>query len=572
MDKSNKKLTRRNFLKTAAIAGAAGAMTSCVTTGHGESGGKLLWDKEADVVILGYGGAGACAGITAKEAGASVLIIEKQEEATHYSNTRMSGGIYHCPDKTGNKQALKEYAKAMFSGENIPGKLEGEQPDVSDGLAEAWAEYTPGLTDWLKSLDSEFVTIERPGFKGAAFPNFPGAKESGYAVVAASYTGKLGGGPTKHLPKNQTENGEALWRNLDGACKAKGAQVMYETSGVSLITNSDGEIIGINAKSEKTGALLKIKANRGVILSSGGYEYNEAMRRAFLEGPGVEGWAFYGTTHNTGAGIEMAIKVGAKLVKVGKAASRMITAVPLRAHGMKIGVITPVVGQANSMVVDNSGHRFAAEHKVTRDPSRYFFYKEGVKFDIDTLTYPRIPSWLIFDETMRSTKCITELRASVAAYDYVPWTADNMDAVNRGWILKGNTLEELADKIRKHPENFEKMTTKDLINAVKKYNEACTKGDDVEFKRDPKTLGPVEKAPFYALPLYPGGPNTKGGIASDAARHVLDWENKPIPRLFCAGEIASALKFVYQGGGNLTECMVFGRIAGASAAAMKPWA
>jgi succinate dehydrogenase/fumarate reductase flavoprotein subunit len=84
-------------------------------------------------------------------------------------------------------------------------------------------------------------------------------------------------------------------------------------------------------------------------------------------------------------------------------------------------------------------------------------------------------------------------------------------------------------------------------------------------------MGPIDKPPFYALPLYAGGPNTKGGIAANAEREVLNWEGKPIPRLFTAGEISSALKFVYQGGGNLTECIVFGRIAGRNAAALKPW-
>ena len=86
-----------------------------------------------------------------------------------------------------------------------------------------------------------------------------------------------------------------------------------------------------------------------------------------------------------------------------------------------------------------------------------------------------------------------------------------------------------------------------------------------------RTLGPIEKGPFYALPLYPGGPNTKGGIMANARREVLDWEGKAIPRLYTAGEISSALKFVYQGGGNLTECIVYGRIARKNAAALKSW-
>lgn len=178
--------SRRSLLKSA-VAGAVGAMTFPAVA----SAAETKFDKEADVIVLGFGGAGAATAITAADNGASVIIIERQPQATLRSNTRMSGGIFHCPDKTGDRKALKEYAKAMFSGENIPGKLEGEQPEVSDGLAQAWADYTPNLLDWMKSLDPKFQAFATPGFKGAAFPNFPGAKDCGYQVYRASYPDRV---------------------------------------------------------------------------------------------------------------------------------------------------------------------------------------------------------------------------------------------------------------------------------------------------------------------------------------------------------------------------------------------
>jgi succinate dehydrogenase/fumarate reductase flavoprotein subunit len=146
-----------------------------------------------------------------------------------------------------------------------------------------------------------------------------------------------------------------------------------------------------------------------------------------------------------------------------------------------------------------------------------------------------------------------------------------MDAVNRGWIMKADTPEELAKKIQAHPENRKLMVPENLAKTISRYNEFSKKGKDEDFNRVPRTLGIIEKPPFYALPLYPGGPNTKGGIDANGNREVLDWKGKPIPRLYTAGEISSALKFVYQGGGNLTECIVMGRIAGKNAAALKPW-
>ena len=177
---------------------------------------------------------------------------------------------------------------------------------------------------------------------------------------------------------------------------------------------------------------------------------------------------------------------------------------------------------------------------------------------------------MIFDQKFMSDKTITYMGMSTVGYGFVPWTKDNQDAVNRGWILKADTIEELGKKIRAQAENRKLMDPAGLARTLERYNGFSTKGKDEDFFRSPKTLDPVEKAPFYALPLYPGGPNTKGGISANAKREVLDWKMKPILRLYAVGEVSSVVQFVYQGGANLTECLVFGRIAGRNAAANQP--
>ena len=553
---------RREFLKGAA-AGAFGVMGAGFAGSASAAAVKL--DKEADVIVVGLGGAGAATAITAADNGASVIVIERQPKDTLRSNTRMSGGIFHCPDKTGDRKALKEYAKAMFSGENIPGKLEGEQPEVSDGLAQAWADYTPGLLDWMKSLDPKFQAFATPGFKGAAFPNFPGAKECGYQVYKASYPDRIRPmhKSTWGQPKEETMHGEAFWQ-----CLATGVEnrkdkiaVDYETRGRKLVQNDKGEVIGVIA--EKGGKTVAYKARKAVVLCSGGYEYSKTMRQAFLEGPGVEGWAFYGTIYNEGDGIRMGLDAGAGMMKAGKAASRIIFPAPVRHNGMRLGIITPAVGSGHAIVVNQMGRRYAAEHKVTKDPSRYFFYKEAVKFNIDTLDYANSPSWFIFDETLRKQKPLVDLSISTPGYKFLDWGApDNSDAVKKGWILKADSIEELGKKIAEQKDNSGRMDPKVLAETVKRYNELCAKGEDTDFGRLKTTLQPVADGPFYAIPLVAGGPNTKGGLAANAKREVLDWDLKPIPGLYAVGEIASALKFVYQGGGNLTECLVFGQICG----------
>ena len=84
-------------------------------------------------------------------------------------------------------------------------------------------------------------------------------------------------------------------------------------------------------------------------------------------------------------------------------------------------------------------------------------------------------------------------------------------------------------------------------------------------------MGTVCKTPYFAIPLYPGGPHTKGGLRAHARRAVLDWDDTPIPRLYAAAEICSVFQFVYQGGGNLAECLVVGRLTGMNAAADAPF-
>jgi 3-oxosteroid 1-dehydrogenase len=518
----------------------------------------------ADVVVVGFGGAGGCAAIEAHDAGAKVALLEKQPEDRHYSNTRMSGGGYHSPNPAGNRDALKQYAVAMFSGENLPNMIEGEQPEFSEALAEAWAEMSPQNEGFMRGLDPLYKTVN---IANAAFPEFPGAAEAGYSVVKSTYTGAQDEATqfrvTRTAGKAEKESGEAFHACVLTGVQSRGIDTHYGTRARQLLTNAAGEVIGVLA--ERGGMTVRFLARRAVVLTSGGYEYNKRMRKAFLDGPGAEGWAFYGTTANTGDGIEMAIRVGAQLTKVGKIAGRVICAVPERRHGLKIGLNTNGVGKPNELVVDNYGSRYASERRITKDPSRYIFYKEALRFDTLTLSYPRIPSWMIFDETLRAAGPV--VRVAAALYNDIDWGTDNQKAIDKGWILSGATLDELAARIHAHPDNCSRMDAATLRATVARYNAFCESGNDTDFEREAASLGPVAKPPFYAIPLYPGGPNTKGGLRASADRRVLDWDDRPIPRLFSAGEISSAFQFVYQGGGNLGECIAFGRLAGRNAAA-----
>jgi 3-oxosteroid 1-dehydrogenase len=522
---------------------------------------------EADVIIIGFGSAGGCAAIEAHDAGARVIVLEKQPEESHYSNTRMSGGGFHSPDPSGDFESLKAYAKAMFSGDNLPHKLEGDQSEFADELAELWARHAPQNVAFMQGLDPSFQAVVSAN---AAFPEFPGAARSGYAVVRSTYTGKYDedaiAGRTKESAKTAKQSGEAFHACMLTGIQTRGIPIHYGISAEELVLDAAGAVCAVRTRAGSQQVLYR--ARRAVIIACGGFEYNVRMRKAFLDGPGIEGWAFYGSPANTGDGIRMALRIGAALARVGSIAGRVICAIPERRNGLRIGMNTSGVGKPNEIVVDNQGRRYASERRITKDPSRYIFYKEALQFDTVTLGYPRIPSWMIFDSTMMRRGPVVSLAA--AAYNGIDWGEDNRKALRNGWILSGETLEQLAQRIREHSDNRGVMDTQALLNAVATWNRHCAARHDPDFQRELATMGPVAEAPFYAIPLYPGGPNTKGGLRADAQRRVLDWDDRPIPRLYAVGEICSVFQFVYQGGGNLAEGITFGRIAGRNAAAESP--
>jgi succinate dehydrogenase/fumarate reductase flavoprotein subunit len=523
-------------------------------------------DVVADVVIIGFGSAGGCAAIEAHDAGARVVVLEKQPEAAHFSNTRMSGGGFHSPDPAGDFESLKAYAKAMFSGDNLPHLLEGTQSEFADELAQLWAQYAPQNTAFMQGLDPAFQAVVSAG---VAFPEFPGAARCGYAVVRSTYTGLYDedaiAGRTREAAKSAKQSGEAFHACMLTGIQARSIPIHYGVEASELLLE-DGAVTAVRAR--RGSQSLVYRARRAVIIASGGYEYNVRMRKAFLDGPGCEGWAFYGSPANTGDGIRMALRIGAALARVGSIAGRVICAIPERRNGLRIGMNTSGVGKPNEIVVDNRGRRYASERRITKDPSRYIFYKEALQFDTHALSYPRIPSWMIFDSVMMRRGPVVSLAA--AAYNGIDWGEDNRKALRNGWILSGETLEQLAQRIGSHPDNRGAMDADALATSVAQWNRCCAQQHDPDFNRDPATMGPVSEPPFYAIPLYPGGPNTKGGLRADAQRRVLDWDDRPIPRLYAVGEICSVFQFVYQGGGNLAEGIAFGRVAGRNAAREAP--
>ncbi|MCK9197947.1 MAG: FAD-binding protein [Syntrophales bacterium] len=536
--KSWEGVNRRDFIKgTVAGAGAVAAMGLGAVNVEAKPITPKKWNKEADVVILGYGGAGACAAIEAHDAGAKVLILEKMKQSG--GNTGVSGGGFLCPTNAADAYTY------------ITGLYEFSHSDMDKDLVRVYANESIKNVEWIKSLQPGTDVLI---YGGAGYRKVPGAKSMNKYHVKGEGKGLQG-------------SSKNLWKLLTYAVEEKRKiPVMLETPAQQLVTNSKGEVVGVIAKSK--GKEISIRAKRAVIMTTGGYEYNEKDLQNF-----VKGYPIYalGSPGNTGDGLRMAQKVGAGLWHMNGMSCPLGIKTPDIEAAFPATIVTP-----RHIMVDKHGNRFVNEKAVELHAGLLAVDH----FDTHVLEYPRIPCYVIFDETARKAGPITALAGMGYAGRQHKWSADNSVEIEKGWILKGGTLAELAGKIK----TMDKAT---LEKAVAKWNEDMAKGADTVFHRpirsgDPSSpaykelatalwSAPIDTPPFYAVELYPALLNTQGGPRKNNRAQMLDAFEKPIPRLYSAGEFGSMWGIIYQGAGNIGECIVYGRIAGKNAAAEKPW-
>jgi succinate dehydrogenase/fumarate reductase flavoprotein subunit len=515
------------------------------------------WTGETDVVVVGYGGAGAVAAIAAHDAGAKVIILEKQPEDTateakHTPNTRMCGGAF-CGTTDKEKAILYLQGMATIANETV----DAERKE----LIEIFAQYMVDNGSWLRSIGfksgdpDQFLPIikgaliDNPQFSpdGALcisdFPEIPGADSSCVYIPG---------------PLDGYTHGAALLKSLSVAIEKRGIEVLWESPGEHLVME-EGQVRGVTGHCE--GKPFAIRARKGVVLTSGGFEFNEWMKENYLR---VSPAYFIGNPANTGDGINMAIEAGAALWHMNCASWRAVMKFP----DFPIAFATAHHEMA-SIFVDKTGNRFANE--------RYRMHAFGYQltnYD-DDLYFPRVPCYWIFDENRRKDGPLASSHGACAKLKGVPgssyytWSPDNTVEINKGWIMKADTLDELANKIRDDVENNGKMSLSALENSVKRYNRFCREGKDTDFHRPAWSLTPIENPPYYAVKLWPGGPNTQGGPRRNRHAQVIRPDDTPVPRLYAAGELGSVWGMLYQGGGNIAECIAFGRIAGANAAAEK---
>jgi hypothetical protein len=225
-------------------------------------------------------------------------------------------------------------------------------------------------------------------------------------------------------------------------------------------------------------------------------------------------------------------------------------------HGWAFGYyFTPVSNQWIWVAAD--GTRFINE--------AYSFKHGKIPFHGIYINAPTpLPVHVIFDETLRKKGPLyaSTIGGWAGIIEKYKWSADNSEELTKGWIVQADTLRDLAVKIGKNPDAIE--------NTVNTWNGYATAGKDPEYGRAASKLAPIQTPPYYAMELVPCFVNTQGGPRRNKHARILDVTGNPIPRLYSAGECGSIHSYLYQGAGNIGECMAFGRIAGRNAAAEAP--
>ena len=465
----------------------------------------MKWDEETEVLVIGFGGAGAAAAIAAHDAGARVLIVEKMEKGGGNTNVSI-GGFLSFKDLAGGLRYLESLSSRVFR-------------IVDPEMVRVYAEECMKNREWFESRGARTHV-----YGGAAFPQLPGAESIEKRMIIGA---------------NSVEE-NSFWRFLRSQVEARQVRVWHSSPAEELLADASGAVTG--AMVRKEGKKLGVKARRAVILTCGGFEYDDWLKSNYLKG---NPYYSLGSPGNTGDGVRMAQRVGADLWHM----AGISCPVGFKAPEFEAAFI--VKPPSNRYIfIDQQGKRFVSE----TDIHAYNFLVDV--FDPHTLTFPRIPCFLLFDQTARETGAM-----AVPAIGYnrgkYSWSRDNGTEISRGWIDSSGTLGDLAGKIG--------VNAAALEDTVREYNLGCERGEDILGRPKDKLvfLGP---GPYYAMKLWPCLLNTQGGPRRNERAQVLYPDGTPIPRLYSAGELGSLFGLLYQGAGNLGECLAFGRIAGREAA------
>lgn len=486
------------------------------------------WDAEHDVVVAGYGYAGGMAALTAHDEGADVVLYEK---TAHFGgNSILSGGS--CAAGENYDAALAYLVRTC-----------GEATDLD--ILQAFAQGLVALPGLLAAMAGEVgfeTVVDR---RGGTYP-FPGSEQM--LAVHVSRNELYKGFP---WAKGIRAGGTLFWVLAEQLKRRPGIEVHYNSPVLELVTDASGAVTGVRVESE--GRQLKVRARRAVVLCTGGFEHNHTMLKHFLP---VRDALAMSALGNTGDGIIMGQKVGAALWHMWL----LHGGYGFRVPGVPVAFRHDFTGFRNDsrpmpwIAVDRFGQRFMDEYPPAPQdtPVRAMEY-----YDPDIQDYPRIPSYLIFDDRGRALGPVAKPIITDESLTF-EWSDDNLAEVEKGYIKRTSTLPKLAGKLGVPEET--------LCETVERWNANCRRGVDRDFRRPAGTMLPIVEPPFYAIEAWPIITNTQGGLRHNARQQVLDAKGEPIPGLYKAGEMGSLFGHLYMLAGNNSECFIGGQIAGRNAA------
>ena len=533
----------------------------------------MSWDHEVDVVVLGTGGAGLTAALTAAVTGASVAVYEKAP--TVGGTTAVSGGIVwipahnRSPDRELTAADALRYLRAQSLG------------SMDDALVETFVRTGPAMLDFVEANSGLHFEIAT-GFPDYQ-PELPGGQPGGGRSLSAA-------------PYDLTQLGEwgeritsfpADWSNVgfDAETRARLHAARNEQTGELCVAGTAliagllkglldlGVVPRTNARAEHLigddrevtgvrlslpGQTLNVRARSGVVLGTGGFEWDPVLVQAFLRGP------MHGPVsppNNTGDGLRMAMARGADLANMGEAWWVPIVQIPgdtiqskQRSRSVRLERTRP-----RSIIVNQAGSRFVNEACDYNSMAGAFHYLDPRG------GYVNDRGWIVFD--------------SVHLQRYGFLGVEPGEPVP-GWFCESANLSELAGKTG--------IDADGLIRTIEAWNRHVAGGADPDFGRGSsaydgywgddtattlagKTLGPIDTAPYYAVPVCIGAMGTKGGPRTDRDGHVLHVSGEPIAGLFAAGNsMGGPTGRAYGGaGGTIGPAMVFGYRAGHAAATGK---
>lgn len=533
----------------------------------------LAWNREVDVVVLGSGGAAMTAAILAADQGAEVLVLEKAHEIG--GTTAFSGGVPWVP--------MNHYAKELGIEDSREEALTylrrltcGKEPDPK--MLEVFVDTAHVMIQYLH--DHTPVRFAVPRSYADYFANLPGGKQEGRSLDPVPFSlNELGeewqdkirrhpifppltlaeGGAVdasqvdyniiaERMLSNIVTMGRSLSASLFKGMLDRGITTLLETPARELVMNENGEVIGVRA--EHNGESVYYGARKGVVIATGGFEWNKDLIKTFLKGE---------ITHpmspqtNEGDGLIMAMEVGAALANMSEAWwSPTLVDPTIEYEDLPFNQLASGRGSRNSIMVNSRAERFVNEGVAYNDLPKSMFHYDSV-----SQTYPNEQAYMIFDSQLKDREMVLTM-----------FPGENIP----DWIDHADSIKELAEKIG--------LDAAALDKTIDQYNLYCEEGVDPDFHRGTayfedflrgggspaKNMGPINKAPFFALPVYSGALGTNGGPRINEHGQVISLRGQVINGLYAAGNAAMGIMGpVYAGaGGTIGPALTIGYLAGIS--------